>query len=161
MAAVGVVSKVHYGYRDRSNELTHSQLYFAPLDDTGDNSAIIDQTTGAIAVVGTALSLLTKLTQAKTTLSIEMQPDSGTLPAAADAQREWAIRWSYSDTVTGKFYRFDTPGPIDAVVLPNTDQIDMTQALVVAFQAAFEADCVSPVGNAVALLSGRIVGRRS
>jgi len=161
MAALGDISKVHYSYRDRSNELTRSQLYFAPVDDSGDNSALLDPATGAVAVVGTALSLLTKLTQAGTHISIELSPDAGTLPSAADAQREWAIRWSYADTVTGKKYRFDTPGPIDAVVVAGTDFIDMANALVIAFVAAFEADCLSPVGNAVNVLNGRIVGRRN
>jgi len=161
MAPLPEPSKVHFSYRDYSNELTRSQLYFNPLDTTASNAGLIDPATGAIAVVGTALSLLTKLVQAGTTLSIDMSGGTAGLPIAPDAQREWAIRWQYQDDVTSRFYRFDTPGPIDAVILPNTDLIDMTDALVIAFKAAFEANCVSPVGNAVVLVQGRVVGRRS
>jgi hypothetical protein len=161
MTALGDVSKVHFSYRDRSGELTRSQLYFVPVDDSADNSSLLDQATGAIAIVGTALGLLTKLNQAGTNISIQIDAGTAGLPAAADAQREWAIRWDYQDTTTNKHYRFDTPGPIDAVVVAGTDLIDMGNALVIAFKAAFEADCKSPVGNAVVLNSGRIVGRRN
>jgi hypothetical protein len=161
MAALGDVSKVHFSYRDISGELTRSQLYFAPVDDSADNSSLLDQATGAIAIVGTAMSLLTKLRQAGTNLSIQMDAGLAGLPTAADAQREWAIRWDYQDSVTNKHYRFDTPGPIDSVVQTGTDLIDMGDALVIAFKTAFEADCLSPVGNAVVLNSGRIVGRRN
>jgi len=161
MTALGTTSVVHFSYRDRSGELTRSQVHFAPVDDGADNSAILDPATGAIAVVGTALSLLTKCVQAGTTLSNKLSNGTAGLPVAADAQREWAIRWKYQDSVTGKFYRFDTPAPIDAVVVAGTDAIDMANALVIAFQAAFEADCLSPDGNAVELLSGQIVGRRN
>lgn len=161
MSALGDYSNVHFSYRDRSSELTRSQLHFQPIDDSGDNSGVLDPTTGAIAVVGTALSLLTKCVQAGTTLSIKLDNGTAGLPAAADAQREWAIRWRYQDDVTGKYYRFDTPAPIDAVVQAGTDIIDMSDALVVAFQAAFEANCISEDGNAVTLIDGRVVGRRS
>lgn len=161
MTALGTTSKVHFGYRDRSGELTGTQLHFAPIDDGADNSAILDPTTGAIAVVGTAAALLTKCRQAGDTLSIKTDNGLSGLPTAADAQREWAIRFRYQDDVTSKLYRFDIPAPIDAVVQDGTDQIDMAETLVAAFKVAFEANCVSQDGNAVTLLDGRIVGRRN
>jgi len=161
MADVGTTSPVRYGYRDRSGELTHTLIHFPPLQDDADNSGILDAAVGSIAVVGSALALLTKCRQAKDTLSIQVGAGLTGLPTAADAQREWAIRWQYQDNTTLKFFRFDSPAPIDAVVQDGTDVIDMTNALVIAFKTAFEADCVSPDGNAVTLLSGRIVGRRN
>jgi len=161
MAAVGTTSPVRFGYRDRSGELTHTLIHFPPLQDNASNAGILDGTTGSIAVVGTALALLTKCRQAKDTLSIAVGAGLSGLPTAADAQREWAIRWQYQDTVTLKFFRFDSPAPIDSVIQDGTDVIDMSDALVVAFKTAFEADCVSPDGNAVELLSGRVVGRRN
>jgi len=161
MTAINTFSNVHYSYRDYSNELTKTQLHFAPIDDAGNNDALLDAATGSIAVVGTAASLLTKCVQAGTTLSVKMDNGTAGLPVAADAQREWATRFSYQDDVTGKFYRFDIPAPVDAIVQSGTDLIDMADALVVAFKAAFEANCISEDGNAVTLVSGRIVGRRS
>jgi hypothetical protein len=161
MADIGVTSDVRYGYRDRSNELTHSLVHFPPIQDDADNSGILDPAVGSIAVVGSALALLTKCRQAKDSLSLQVGAGLAGLPTAADAQREWAIRWSYQDNVTLKFYRFDTPAPIDAVVQDDTDKILMSNALVIAFKTAFEANCVSPVGNPVTLISGVIAGRRN
>jgi len=158
MAAVGVTSPVRFGYRDFSNELSHTLLHFPAISDNSSNSGLLDGATGSIALVGTALASLTKCAQAKDTLSIELANGSG-VPTEPDAQREWAIRWQYQDVTTGKLYRFDSPAPIDAVIVAGTDSIDMSDALVIAFKTLFEADCVSPVGNDVVLIGGRIVGR--
>lgn len=161
MTALGITSKVTFGYRDRSGESTKFQVHFQPVDDAADNSALLDPATGGIAVVGSAAALLSKCRQAGDTLSIKTSNGLTGLPAAADAQREWAVRCQYQDDVTGRFYRFDIPAPIDALVQDGTDLIDATEALWVAFKTAFEANCVSPDGNAVTLVSGRIVGRHS
>ena len=161
MAAIGVTSKVHFSYLDHSGERTRTQLHVFPLDDTVGNNAILDDTTGNIALLGTALGLLTRCPQAGTTVSLSMDESSPGIPADAMAQRETAIRWSYSDNVTGKKYRFDTPAPVDAIIPTGSDAVNMAAAAVLAFKAVFEANAVSPDGNDVTLLTGRFVGRRS
>lgn len=161
MAAVGESSKVHYSYLDHSGERTRTQIYFQPLDDSGDNSGLLDAVTGAIAVMGTALAAITRLPQAGTTMSTSVDEASPSLPADAMAQREIAIRWVYADDVTGKKYRFDSPAPVDAIVPTGSDEVNMAAAAVITFKAVFDAQARSVDGNTVTLLTGRFVGRRS
>lgn len=161
MADIGNNSKVHFSYLDHSGERTRTQVYFEPVDDSGDNSALLNQTTGAIALLGTALALLTRCPQAGTTVSIPIDVASPGLPADAMAQREMAIRWQYTDVITGEKGRFDTPAPVDAIVPTGSDNVNMAAAAVLAFKAVFDAQARSKDGNAVQLISGKLVGRRS
>lgn len=159
MAAVGTTSKVQFSYRDRSGEPTRTQLHFEPLDDTGDNSGILGAL-GTIPVTGTLLNALTDCVEAGTNLGTKIDNGSAGLPTSDFAQRELAARMTYQDTVTGKFYHFDIPGPNPDLIQSGTDDILMT-GLVAPFKVAFDANCVSEMGNPVVLLSGKLVGRRS
>ena len=159
MAAVGTTSKANFSYRDRSGEISRTQLHFEALDDTGDNSGILGAL-GTISVTGTLLNTLTDCVEAGTNLTNKLDVGAAGLPASDFAQRELAARFTYQDTVTGKYYRFDVPGPNDDLIQAGSDDVDMS-GLVAAFKVAFDANCVSEVGNPVTLLSGKIVGRRS
>ena len=161
MTAIGNASKVSYTYLDRSGETTKSQLHFDPIDDVGDNSAVLDQATGSVALVGTALGLLTLLPQAGTSVSLPIGVFSPALPSNPSANREVAIRFIYKDNVNAKKYRFDLPAPVDAIMPLGTDDVDMADTLIVAFKAVFDANVKSEWGNACTLLTGRFVGRRS
>jgi hypothetical protein len=161
MAAIGASTKVHFSYLDHSAEKTRTQLHFAPVDTTGDNGTLLTAGTGTIGEMQIALNLLTKLPDAGVVISLPFDTASPALPLDATAQREVAIRWSYSDNTTGKKYRFDLPAPIDDIVPTGSDDVNMAAAEVIAFKIVFDANCKSEVGNAVTLISGRFVGRRS
>jgi len=161
MAPIGSASKVWFKYLDHSGEKTRTMLHFAPVDDTGDNSGLLDPIGGSISELGTAMGLMSKLSKDGTDVTIPIDTTTASIPAAADAQREWAIRFSYVDTVTGKKYRFDVPAPVDAIVPSGTDEVDLAATLVAAFKVIFDAQVLSEFGNPCTLLSGRIVGRRN
>jgi len=161
MANIGQSSKARFSWVDHSNERTNTQLHFIPVVDNASNATLLDAATGIIPTMSAALDLITKLPNAGVTVSIPLETNSPTLPLDATAQRETAIRWSYADVVTGKKYRFDTPGPIDDIVPTGSDDVNMAAAEVIAFKAVFDANVQSEVGNDVTLLSGRFVGRRS
>lgn len=160
MATVGVSTDATYSYRDRSGEISRTTIHYEPLDDSGDNSSVIGAL-GAVSVVGTLLNALTDCTEAGTNLNNKVDVGSPGLPVSEFAQRELAARMRYQDNVTGKYYRFDIPGPINALIQAGTDAVDMDALAMVAFKVAFDADARSEVGNAVTLLDGKIVGRRS
>lgn len=151
-------SDVSVSWLDRSGEITRTK--FHSIGPGVGGVTYVGMETGISLIMG-AMVPLSKLTHLKTQVNIPLDTNPRTLPVAADAQREWAIRFTYSDNVTGKLYRFDVPAPIDAVVQDGTDVIDMANALVIAFKAAFDLDGRSEVDNPVTLISGRIVGRRS
>lgn len=82
-----------------------------------------------------------------------------------DANRE--LKWlvTYQDDVTGDVHRMEIPCPnvISDLVVPGDPRKNYnpgdTQGYWTAFIGAFEADAVSPAGNAVTFLGARIVGR--
>jgi len=154
---------VHIGMVDKSGEQTGTMLYFEPILDDGTNwDDLFDQGGANIYdIVKVPMILLTKLNLTRSIASVEVERSSGTLPAAADAQREWATRFVYLDTVTNKKYSFTIPAPVDSIVQEGTDVVDLGNALVAAFITVFEANCVSPEGNAVSVLSARVIGRNS
>lgn len=153
--------KVHYNYIDHSAERTRTQLYFADVASDGSNYGdLFDAVTGSVDILRIALDVITKLNETNVLASIEAHIAAGTLPSDATAQRETAIRFVYIDNVTNKRYRFDVPAPADAFVPTGSDEVNMAAAVVITFKGIFEAQCVSPVGNPVTLISGRFVGRR-
>lgn len=160
MAVIGDHSEAVFSYRDFSGEVSRVKLNFQPLDDSGDNSGLLGAL-GDVPTVGTLLNALTDCVEAGTNMSVKLDAGGAGLPASAFAQRELAARMKYQDNVTLKFYRFDIPGPINDIIQSGTDEIDMDAVAMVAFKVAFDANAKSPVGNAVTLIDGRLVGRFS
>ncbi len=81
-------------------------------------------------------------------------------PVVATAQRELGLLVTYQDTVTGKKYRITIPGPKWATIgQAGTDSVNTAAPLWTAFVTAFEAHAVSEFGNAITVVSGRLVGR--
>jgi hypothetical protein len=158
---IGQSSKARFAYLDHSAEVTHTALHFEPLFSDASNVGVLDTPAGSVALIGTALALITKLPQAGTTMSVQLDTSTPSIPTDATAQRETAIRWTYADTTTGKKYRFDVPAPIDDIVPTGTDEVNMASLDVIAFKAVFDAEVRSEVGNGVALISGRFVGRHN
>jgi hypothetical protein len=149
--------KVKFGMIDHSAESCGPSLYF---DDT-DAPDFSDAYTAA-GLVGTALNLLTDCGFTRTTLSAIVAAANDGPPAAVHAQREIAIRVTYKDTVTGRYERFDIPGPVDGVYPgTGTDVIPLDNIAAAAFIAVFEAQCVSQDGNAVEVTHIQLVGRNN
>ena len=153
---------VSWGWLDHSGERTKTTIHFEDIASDGSNWNEFEGVLGKRSVVGTALQAITKLQHTRTVLSQTLNTSVESIPADATAQRETAIRWIYADNVTGKKYRFDSPAPVDALLQSGTDVIDLAaNAAAIAFVTVFEANCVSPDGNAVTMISARYVGRRS
>lgn len=154
---------IRVGWLDHSNERTTTQFYFEDIAADGSNYGdLFDAVTGQYDLMKAGLIAITKLNHTKTTAPIQVDQSVESIPADATAQRELAIRWLYVDNVTGKKYRFDTPAPIDALIQSGTDVIDIVANFGAdAFVTIFEANCVSPDGNAVTMYAARLVGRRN
>jgi len=160
MPAIGLSTKFRASFLDHSGERTSTQLHLDPLDSSGDNSTVIGliSTGGSLAVALTAMS---RLPLAGITASVPLVTASPGLPVDAMAQREIAIRFTYSDDVTAKKHHFDLPAPVDAIIPTGSDNVNRAAALIVAFKAVFDVSARSELGNDVTLLTGRFVGRRS
>lgn len=79
---------------------------------------------------------------------------------APDGNREDKVMLTYEDSVTLAIYQTDIPcRNNDLATIPGQDEYDLTAAPWDAFVTAFEALAKSPDGNAVNLISARLVGR--
>lgn len=151
---------VTYSYMDETKESTRINLSLPAIASDGSNwNSVIAAVGSKLALLGTALSSMTLCDEYKSQISIVIAKSAPTYPSDAGAQREFVARFTYSDNVTGTLYRFDLPGPGD-IFKAGTDEVDLTNVGGLAFKAAFEANAVSPVGNAVTLLRGVRQGRR-
>jgi hypothetical protein len=153
-------TEVNFALLDYSNEPTRTRVYFEELDD--ENYEGLFGVLGAVPVAEAALELLTGCTRTGTTATITVNPGSSVPPDNPNAQREIAIRVAYQDTVTGKKYRFDVPGPVDDLYPPQgTDVVPLSNLIAAAFIAVFEEVCRSVDGNPVVVTSIRLVGRNN
>lgn len=82
-----------------------------------------------------------------------------TLPTGATAVRELALLVTYQDNVTAKKYHIAIPGPDTTKLVAGTDNINPADSDWTAFVTAFESGVLSEAGNAVTVLSGKLVGR--
>lgn len=88
--------------------------------------------------------------------------DVETLPADQDAQRETVLVVTLQDEVTFKKSIVSIPG-VDRTVfsVAGSDMVNTAAVQWVALKAALENSAVSPDGNAVTVVGGRIGGRRN
>jgi hypothetical protein len=155
------VTKVSYSYMDESEEACTLHLRLPEIAADGSNwAAVANETTGMIAVLGTALGTLTRLNEYRSQLNITVNDVAKSIPSDEFAQRERAARFVYADDDTGVEYTFDLPGP-ESIFIANTDKVDMSDVVVAAAKIVFEADVVSPLGNSVTLLRGYRVGKNT
>lgn len=154
---------IHMGMIDHSAEATSVNFHLPAVAGDGSNwAALFAPVTGKYDILKASLITLTKLNLTRSTMSQVVDSSVGSIPAAQDAQREWAARIIYVDNVTTKKYRFDVPGPADTIIPSGTDELDFVgNAVLAAFKVDFEANAVSPDGNAVTIQRGYITGRRN
>ena len=112
--------------------------------------------------IGDAIDAVCLCTRGNDSIRVVTQVGSLSLPADEEAQRELGLRIFYIDDVTQKRYHFTIPGPdLSLMVEAGFDQVTWSGAEMIALAAALEADVLSPVGNAISVIDGHIVGRRN
>lgn len=155
-----MTSKTQLTFMDESGEMSRVVVYGA--DATALNIATLDDnaqfgTAGGIATTIASLSLCTPV---KADLVASSTGYAHTPPGSRYAQRETGLLIRYSDNVNGKMYRITVPGPDWANLgTPGSDMVLTTAPAWIAFVTAFEAQCLSPDGNAITVVDGRFVGR--
>jgi hypothetical protein len=146
---------------DHSAEIARTRVWVEKLDATNFDE-LYNAVTGKVSLLQAAFLLITRCVHVRTTSTVESDVGSATPPDDEHAQREIAIRVSYVDTVTAKKYRFDIPGPIDACYpATGTDVIPLGNVEAAAFILVFEANALSPDGNAVQVTGLRLVGKNT
>jgi hypothetical protein len=146
-------------FMDNSRELSVTGVNI-PTITSGNFGTIL--TGGEPAALAAAIKAVSLCTPVQETVSLSPIKYAAVLPSSAYAQRELALRVSYQDNTTLSKYTFTVPGVDWAVIgLAGTDKVDETNELWTSLVSAFEAGAVSPDGNAVSVLGGRLVGRNN
>lgn len=153
------MSKASIRWRDYSGEYSSTAFNVAtPSGATYDWDALA----ASIDAVGDAMEAVTFCTRGKEQVSVATAIGSDAYPVDEEAQRELALRIFYQDDVTGKKYHVSLPGPqLPLMVSLGFDVVSWSGAEMVALESAFEANVLSPDGNAVSIVTGTIVGRRN
>ena len=121
-----------------------------------------DAFVATLDAIGDAVEAISLCTRGKESVLVDVAAGSITLPADAHAQREVGLRIFYHDATTQKRYHVTIPGPdLDTVASQGYDNVDWSITEMATLETALEANMLSPVGNAIVIDSGRIVGRRS
>lgn len=144
------MAKLRIPFLDYSNE--GSTVAFNVAD------AILD---AAITAVVNAVAGLTVDGKKTAVLVTEEDKDAGISGKATDALAHREIKYlvRYSDNVTGKIYRAEIPCADLSLLDGDTDFLSLSSTEGAAFVTAFEANCLSEVGNAVTVQSIQFVGR--
>lgn len=153
MAQIGV--PITFGWIDRSNERSRTQLHVAS-----------DSVTGTVALIGTAANLLrvaletmTDCNETKVGAVIPVHSAPATLPASVWAQREHGLRVFYADTVTGKNYHCDVPGVDETALRQDGTDVPVNTVGLIAFKDALELSAASEFGNPIAVTGFRLYGK--
>lgn len=79
--------------------------------------------------------------------------------AFAQVELKWLV--FYTDNVTGKVYRREIPTPDLALLVANTDLLNLASGAGLTWKNAAEALWVSPDGNAITITKAQVVGRNN
>lgn len=116
----------------------------------------------SVDAVGDAIDDICLCTRSKEQVNVNLQDGSLARPSDTAAQREVGLRIFYVDDTTQKKYHVTIPGPDTSLMAsPGFDIVDWSGTEMAALETAFEANVLSPDGNAVSILTGKIVGRRN
>lgn len=148
---------------DNSRELSRVQWCHEDITADGSNyEGVLGGVASNRALMVTATELVTKCNKTKVQAPILLAESAMSIPADVTAQREMALRVIYQDTVTMDFYRLDIPAPVDALFDLGSDEVDIeSNVAFLAWSAVFEANCVSPDGNAINVTRAYRVGRKN
>lgn len=148
---------------DHSGEQS-SVAFWSPDLDSGNIATYTTTTvTNALGDLKAAIDALTLMNETNINVGAARIISPPTLPTDENAQREQKLQVKYSDTVTGKKYRFEIPG-IDRTLVAQvgTDIVDFANnAFMIALVNAFESNYVSELGNPVTVYGASLVGRNN
>lgn len=157
------VTNLNLTYVDHSKEKTTVTIALAPIAADGSNwDTLVSDVASETALLKAAIDAITTLNHVSTGISVPKYAE--TLPLsypAYGADRELAVRFVWQDDVTGFLGHFDIPSPVD-IFNTDSDEVDMSDALVIALKALIDADAYNPrTGNTVTLIRGYKVGRNN
>jgi|MudIll2142460700_1097286.scaffolds.fasta_scaffold21297_3 hypothetical protein len=155
------ITQLQFTFVDHSKEQTKVTFYVAEVAADGSNwDDLVTDVASVRALSGAAINAITGLNEIRSGVSVPDFAETAVVYPAYGHDRELAVRFIYQDDTTGTLYRFDIPDPVD-IFSDNSDEVDMSNALVIALKAIVDADWVSPAGNACTLLRGYKVGRNN
>lgn len=121
-----------------------------------------DALAAVVDTVGDAIDAVCLCTRGPDSIRVQIADGSVSYPASEDAQREAGLRIFYHDTTNNKKYHLTIPGPDKSkMAVAGTDRVDWADTDMAALETAFEANVLSPDGNAVQIDNGFLVGRRN
>lgn len=136
-------------YADRSGEIANCSFYVDGAEADTASAAV----TSAIDAMVVGIRRRTDI--------VDPYSFSNATPTSPYANRETKMLVSYEDTTNFKRYVLTVPMPdlANMAILAGTDLFDMTDSPLSGFITAFEANAKSQDGNAVNVLSCKLVGR--
>lgn len=153
-----LATPVHFGLIDHSAENSGVLLNLEAVLDDGSN---IPDILTAMGNLKTAIAVVTLLNFTNITASVTLDRTAATIPSSVYAQRELALRFLYTDTVTNQKYSYTVPGPDSGFIVAGTDEVPLSNLGIAAFITVVEANAVSPNGNPIIHTGVRLVGRNS
>lgn len=149
--------KYNRTFADYTSEKSTVSIYIPTL-----TSANYDAVSAQIDDLDTAMNAVVLGSEVKRQI-VSAESGSGQGQASnAYAQREMKWLCTYQDDVTLKYHNFEMPCPkLDANLVDNNGDADLSQAAWSAFVTAFEAVARSADGNAVTFVRARLVGRNN
>lgn len=149
---------LHFSFLDYDKDPSGFSVV-SPGDLTALNIAEYDVNgAGLAATLLTAMQAICRLQFVQASPSYQSEIDGVGYPADPDAQRSTKALISYEDSTFGRVHTAEMPGYNNVGLLPNSDEIDLTDADIAAFVAAFEA-FAGPDGGSRTVLSMRKVAR--
>jgi len=156
-----MATRVTFNLIDHSGEMTKTVVWLEDIAGDGSNWADILVSVGLMEA---ALLVATECNHVSTVINYETGNTPAVPPAEVIAQREIAIRVKMVDVSTGDYTSFTVPGPAEGFYPPTGvkgDYIPLSNAIFAALILVLEANLVSPDGNAVEVVEGRLIGRNS
>lgn len=149
-----------FSWRDYSNELSRTKLYFDNIDAGGAN---YDAVVAAMVNVQNAIEAITLLLDAGYGYSDTIGADPGTIPSNKEAQRESVLRVFFTDALGFKG-SFTIPGPDKSLltVQQGSDEVLLADAGVMQdLVDAVEGGAQSKFGQAITVTRAVLTGRAS
>lgn len=153
------MSKASIRWKDFSHEYSSTAFNVEDPSGAAYDWAALEASVDAVV---DAMEAVTYCSRGREQITVKAAIGTEVGPADEEAQRELGLRIFYQDDVTNAKYHVTVPGPrLDLMASAGFDVVDWSGAEMIALESAFEANVLSPVGNAVSIITGTIVGRRN
>lgn len=111
----------------------------------------------ATLLAATQAIVLGELNRERIVLSDTLSSSAPAASSAAQRENKWLVR--YTDTVTHRIFKGEIPTADNSLLANNSEFLDLSAGVGLAFKNAFEAVVKSIAGNAVQVISVQWVGR--